>query len=321
MFYEGQSISKFRYCLQKHVTSQSSSVECQGVRWRVVVTSLIGRISALGVSVRQIFSTRENNTSPEKNSTVCTYHGDVYSKPTFSVRTTNCHNFFVEIRKETPRNLSRNGQSLWQRRSEHPDSSKMGERVGRRTCLQDEQRSGRPVSVTTRATVEAVQMLVAADRRVRISDITEELEISFGTAQKLLTEDLKMKKLCAKWIPQILTEEQKGLRMNICCQHRRGFRRDPTFLQRIVAADETWVHSFEPELKRQSAEWTAEGEERPMKARRSQWSFKVMHITFFDHLGILVDWPVPPGTSVNGHYYQWVLREKLKPVIRKKRPN
>ena len=54
-----------------------------------------------------------------------------------------------------------------------------------RECLQDEQRSGRPVSVTTRATVEAVQMLVEADRRVRISHVAEELDISFGAAQKV----------------------------------------------------------------------------------------------------------------------------------------
>lgn len=190
-----------------------------------------------------------------------------------------------------------------------------------RESLEDEQRSGRPVSASTEATVTAIQMRVEADRRVRIIDIAEEHDISFGTVQKIITEDLKMRKLCAKWIPHILTDEQKGLRMNLCSKHRRRFRRNPSSLERIIAADETWVHCFEPELKRQSAEWTATGESRPTKARRSQGSLKVMHITFFDHFGILVDWPVPPGTSVNGDYYQWVLREKLRPAIRKKRPN
>ena len=39
-----------------------------------------------------------------------------------------------------------------------------------RESLEDEQRSGRPVSASTEAMVTAVQMSVSADRRVRISD-------------------------------------------------------------------------------------------------------------------------------------------------------
>ena len=65
-----------------------------------------------------------------------------------------------------------------------------------RESLEDEQRSGRPVSASTEAMVTAVQMRVEADRRVRIIDIAEEHDISFGTVQKIITEDLKMRKLC-----------------------------------------------------------------------------------------------------------------------------
>ena len=45
-----------------------------------------------------------------------------------------------------------------------------------------------------------------------------------------------------------------------------------------------------------------------------------MHIVFFDSSGVLVNWPVPKGTTVNAAYYKWVLQEKLRPAIRKKRP-
>ena len=36
-------------------------------------------------------------------------------------------------------------------------------------------------------------------------------------------------------------------------------------MQRIVAGDETWIHSWEPELKRQSAEWLTENDPTPQK--------------------------------------------------------
>ena len=45
-----------------------------------------------------------------------------------------------------------------------------------------------------------------------------------------------------------------------------------------------------------------------------------MSSVFFDRRGIIVNWPVPNGQTVNGEYYLWFLREKLRPAIRKKRP-
>ena len=58
-----------------------------------------------------------------------------------------------------------------------------------------------------------------------------------------------------------------------------------------------------------------------MKAKRGQGGLKVLHVTFFDHYGVLLDWPVPVGTTVNGEYYQRILREKLRPAVRRKRLN
>ena len=46
-----------------------------------------------------------------------------------------------------------------------------------------------------------------------------------------------------------------------------------------------------------------------------------MHIVFFDVNGVVLNWPVPVGVTVNGDYYRWVLKDKLRPAIRKKRPD
>lgn len=109
--------------------------------------------------------------------------------------------------------------------------------------------------------------------------------------------------------------------MRLCCSNLRRFRREgQDFLSRIVTGDETWVYSWDPELKRQSAEWRNQGSPRPEKARRKQGAMKVMHIVFFDAAGVLVNWAVPAGTTINAAYYKWVLQEKLRPAIRKKRP-
>ena len=57
------------------------------------------------------------------------------------------------------------------------------------------------------------------------------------------------------------------------------------FLGRIVAMDETWVRSYEPNLKRQSNEWKHRGCPLPKKMRPTQCAAKVMFIVVYDIYG------------------------------------
>ncbi|GFS10467.1 mariner Mos1 transposase [Elysia marginata] len=92
------------------------------------------------------------------------------------------------------------------------------------------------------------------------------------------------------------------------------------FLGRIITGDETWVYSWDPETKQQSAEWRDFDEPRPEKARRKQGALKVTYMIFFDMNGVILRWPVPIDTTISAQYYKKVLQDKLRPVIRKKRP-
>ena len=119
----------------------------------------------------------------------------------------------------------------------------------------------------------------------------------------------------------MLINDQKCQRImattcHLCCHCQEG----DTFLERIVAGDKTWVYSWDPQLKSQSAEWRSQDSLCPQKVQYKQGAVKVMHIMFFDAKGVLVNWAVPPGTTVNGDYYQWFLQQKLHPAICKKHP-
>ena len=69
-----------------------------------------------------------------------------------------------------------------------------------------DQRSGRPVTSRTDSNIDRVKQLVRADSRLTIRMISEELSIGRDTVRKFLTENLKMRKLCAKMVPKILSE-------------------------------------------------------------------------------------------------------------------
>ena len=167
-----------------------------------------------------------------------------------------------------------------------------------------------------------VGVLLEEDRRLSCEELAQQVGISSSSVHLILTEKLHKHKVAAKWIPHLLTEEQLGNRTRICASHLRRFRREGNqFLHRIIAGDETWARAFEPELKRQSAQWIGDGSPRPTKAIRSPTPVEAMHIVFFDVQGLLIDHAVPTGTTVNGDYYASFIRHHLRPAIRKKRPD
>ena len=66
-----------------------------------------------------------------------------------------------------------------------------------------------------------------------------------------------MRKLCAKWVPRALTINQKQQRFDDSEQCLAILNCNKVkFFRRYITVDETWLHHYTPESKRQSAEWT-----------------------------------------------------------------
>jgi len=62
--------------------------------------------------------------------------------------------------------------------------------------------------------------------------IAEKLGISKGSVQTILKKNLNMRKLCAKIVPKVLTDEQKQERVD-CCNDWIESAQDPHFRQRL----------------------------------------------------------------------------------------
>ena len=67
--------------------------------------------------------------------------------------------------------------------------------------IKDEPRSGRPSTSKTDNNVEIVRVLVWSDCRLTMRMIASELNLNHTTVHQILTEELAMKKLCAKFVP------------------------------------------------------------------------------------------------------------------------
>lgn len=185
-----------------------------------------------------------------------------------------------------------------------------------RESVGDEPRSGRPVEARTDNNVQRVRTLVHQDRRLTVRILADELNLKRETVRKILTDDLSMKKLCAKMVPKNLSAEQKHVRMSISQDCLEQVEADPTLLDRVITGDESWYFQYDPETKRQSQQWLSPGAARPKKARMSKSKVKTMMICFFDSKGIVHKEFVPPGQTVNQHFYLKVLDRLRKRVIR-----
>jgi len=98
------------------------------------------------------------------------------------------------------------------------------------------------------------------NRRLIVRSIEEQVNIDRETVRKILTEDLDTRKVCAKMVPKELTEEQKQRRVTIC---QDLLERQDDILGRVIIDDETWVYQYDPEKKRQIAQWKTANSLRP----------------------------------------------------------
>ena len=128
-----------------------------------------------------------------------------------------------------------------------------------RTSIDEDPRSGQPSTSTDDVDIDAVRDLILQNHRLTIREIAEDVGISFGSCQAILTEKLNMHRIAAKFVPCVLTEDQKANRGNISQELLDHVSVDENFLKTIVTGNETWVYGYHIKTKAQSSQWVGQG--------------------------------------------------------------
>ncbi len=87
---------------------------------------------------------------------------------------------------------------------------------------------GRQLTAHNLANVRAIQEVVLEDRRATVRQVAAEVNISRGSVHSILRKDLDLKKKAPKFVPRVLRQEQKDLRMQIARENLRNCQ-DPLF--------------------------------------------------------------------------------------------
>jgi len=146
------------------------------------------------------------------------------------------------------------------------------------------------------------------DRRYTTDEISEVTGVNWSSCQQILTVDLSMRRTATKFVPHLLTQDQKNTHLTSCQKLKNQIESDPNFLSKVITGDESWCYGHDPETKQALSQWKTPPSPRPKKARQVRSNVKTMLIVFFDVRGIVHREFIPPGQTVNQEFYLEVLR-------------
>ena len=182
-------------------------------------------------------------------------------------------------------------------------------------------KSGRPKSASRKEIISKIKEIFEGDARFTVPDIARKVGISLSTVHLILKKHLKVRKISARWVPHLLTDEQKRQWVKVAKKLLQMFPKyDKKQFANVVTGDETWVHYFEPVRKVSNKIWATKHSKRPIIAKLSLSTKKVLYAIFFSGEGVAIKVPVKKGKSITGKYYKDVVLKKLKKYYQKRRP-
>ncbi len=103
-----------------------------------------------------------------------------------------------------------------------------------RCSIQDDPKSGQPVTACNPDHIFRVCELVRADRGLSVHNLASMTGLSIGTVHLILSEDLRMSRIFAKFVSKILSDEMKERRKTTGQEMLDEVENDPDFLSKLL---------------------------------------------------------------------------------------
>ena len=116
--------------------------------------------------------------------------------------------------------------------------------------VQDAPRSGRPSTSVTQQTIDDVRKIAEDDSHSTYQQIEAILDISSTAINSIIPPYLNLRKVCARWVPHTVTDDQKQLRLQFCHHSLKRFEEGQSCrILDIITGDESCFYHYDLELK------------------------------------------------------------------------
>jgi len=83
--------------------------------------------------------------------------------------------------------------------------------------------------------------VIHGNRCLTVREVADEVGISIGSCHETFTEKLQMRCVSAKFVPRLLTDDQKENHVEISQELFANANGNGNFPKNIITGDETWV--------------------------------------------------------------------------------
>ena len=94
--------------------------------------------------------------------------------------------------------------------------------------------------------------------------------MSWSSCHCILIVDLNMRRVAVKFVPRLLTQDQKNTRLILCQELKNQVESDPNILSKVITGDESLCYRYNPETKQASSQWKTPTSPRPKKSKTSE---------------------------------------------------
>lgn len=178
------------------------------------------------------------------------------------------------------------------------------------TSLENQPRSGRPLSLDPEVLREAVEESPTTSTR----RLSAELGPSKDTISRHLKKLGMIKKRCRE-IPHEITDAQAKRRIEICRQLLLN-PNDLRWIKRIVTCDEKWVYFDNPDM---GSQWLNPGQTAKPVAKRERFFSKAMLCVWWNYEGVIHFEVVPNNRSIDSELYSAQL-DRMHTALAQKYP-
>jgi histone-lysine N-methyltransferase SETMAR len=185
--------------------------------------------------------------------------------------------------------------------------------------------AGRPRTSRTKENVDDVKELLAKCPHLSLEEIADLVEISATSVFRIITDDLHMRSVIARWVPHELTETQRERRVELAKNMIKTLNQE-NIIRRLIIVDEKWVYHRSIGTKDANRKWIPQDSaiggsgDRPRIARRTIHDAKTMVLVAICFDGKFVADILPHGETVDSSFYINFLKKVHHTLSRRVEP-